>query len=503
MLLIHPPVTKPSEPPAGIARLAGMLRNYGVECDLLDANLEGLLYLIKKPGEASDRWTARAYRNTHRNLVSLKDGQTYRNLDRYKRTVLDLNRVLEMSSPSMTVRVSLTNYQHQRLSPLRSSDLLEAAEKPEENLFFPYFSRRLIELLEEKPKKVVGFSLNFLSQALCTFAMIGFLKRRFPDLTLIAGGGLITSWMRKPGWVNPFDGLIDHMIAGPGEDPLLSFLGLEPGRENNFWPDYTLLPICDYFSPGAILPYSASSGCYWNKCSFCPEQAEKNPYSSVPADEVIHDLRVLSAQTRPVLIHLLDNAISPTLMRAMSQNPTGVPWYGFTRITSHLTNRDFCEALRRSGCVMLKLGLESGDQGVLDCEQKGVNLETASKALRTLKAAGIATYAYLLFGTPSETLDAARKTLQFTVAHTEQIDFLNLAIFNLPVYGPDTKGLDTELLYEGDLSLYTGFVHPKGWHRGLVRQYLDKEFRRHPAISSILRREPPLFTSNHAPLFCV
>ena len=503
MLLIHPPVTKPSEPPAGIARLAGMLGHYGVECDLLDANLEGLLYLIKKPGEASDRWTERAYRNARKNLASLKEERTYRNLDRYKRTVLDLNRVLAMSSPSVAARVSLTNYSHVSLSPLSSSDLLKAAETPEENPFFPYFNRRLTELVEENPKRVIGFSLNFLSQAVSTFAMLGFLRRRFPEITLIAGGGLITSWMRRPGWANPFGGLIDHMIAGPGENPMLSFLDLEQSKKNNFLPDYNPLPLSDYFSPGAILPYSASSGCYWNKCSFCPERAEKNPYLPAHAGEVTRHLRILAAQTRPVLIHLLDNAISPTLMKSMCENPIGVPWYGFARITHDLTNRDFCEALKRSGCIMLKVGLESGDQGVLDREQKGVDLEIASSALKTLKAAGIATYAYLLFGTPSETLSAARKTLQYTVAHCEQIDFLNLAIFNLPVYGPDTNGLETELLYEGDLSLYTGFSHPKGWHRGLVRQFLDKEFKRHPAISSILRRDPPLFTSNHAPLFCI
>ncbi|MDY0042821.1 MAG: radical SAM protein, partial [Desulforhabdus sp.] len=61
----------------------------------------------------------------------------------------------------------------------------------------------------------------------------------------------------------------------------------------------------------------------------------------------------------------------------------------------------------------------------------------------------------------------------------------------------------TGLMYEGDLSLYTGFIHPKGWHRALVRQFFDREFKRHPVIASILREDPPLFTSNHAPFFCM
>ncbi len=150
---------------------------------------------------------------------------------------------------------------------------------------------------------------------------------------------------------------------------------------------------------------------------------------------------------------------------------------------------------------MLKLGMESGDQAVLDAMQKGVDLEEASSALKTIKKAGIATFVYLLFGTPPETLAEARKTLDFVAKHHEEIDFLNLAIFNLPVYGPDTESLETRIFYEGDLSLYVDFEHPRGWNRKRVRQFLDKEFKRHRAIAPILRRDPPVFTSNHAAFF--
>jgi hypothetical protein len=150
---------------------------------------------------------------------------------------------------------------------------------------------------------------------------------------------------------------------------------------------------------------------------------------------------------------------------------------------------------------MLQLGMESGDQEVLDRLQKGIQLDTAARALRNLAGAGIAPYVYLLFGTPAETRTSARKTLDFTAKHSEQISFLNLAIFNLPVYSPETPDLVTKGFHEGDLSLYTDFHHPRAWDRNSIRQFLDKEFRRHPAISPILRRDPPFFTSNHAPFF--
>jgi len=48
---------------------------------------------------------------------------------------------------------------------------------------------------------------------------------------------------------------------------------------------------------------------------------------------------------------------------------------------------------------MLKLGLESGDQGVLDQMKKGFCLEEASRVIKNLREAGISTYVYLLFGT--------------------------------------------------------------------------------------------------------
>ncbi len=107
------------------------------------------------------------------------------------------------------------------------------------------------------------------------------------------------------------------------------------------------------------------------------------------------------------------------------------------------------------------------------------------------------------FGTPQETIAEARRTLEFTVRHSEEISFLNLALFNLPLHGEGISNLITEKFSEGDLSLYTGFHHPSGWNRGKVRQFLDKEFKRDPAVAEILRRDPPIFASNHAPFFAM
>lgn len=502
IILIHPPVSKPSEPPAGIARLAGCLQANGIGYQIIDANLEGMLYLAAKTAKensVSDRWTMRACKHLEENLAALRDGKTYRNKSRYQRTVTDINHLCRSAGKVCNVDLTLADYRDQQLTPVKSSDLLFAAEKPELNPFYPYFSFRLGSALAEEPD-FIGFSLNYLSQALSTLAMIGFIRKNNPRQKIILGGSLTTSWIKIPGSSNIFRGLVDEIVAGRGEKKLLDLLGRENGRINSP-PIYHDFPIDKYLSPATILPYSMAGGCYWHQCLFCPEKTEDNPYQPQSATQVLAQLQMLSGELHPGLIHILDNAISPSLLNVLAQNSFGVPWYGFTRITRHLTDEDFCRSLKNSGCVMLKLGIESGDQEVLDKLHKGIDLGTVSRALKTLKRTGIATYVYLLFGTPPENEESAMKTLNFAVNHRDCIDFLNLAIFNLPVLSDDAQTLSTRDFYEGDLSLYKSFVHPLGWQRADVRNFLEKIFKKHPAVAEIIRRTPELFTSNHAPFF--
>lgn len=500
MILIHPPLSKPCEPPAGIARLAGAIDSEKVPLSIFDANLDSILWAISGPFESDDTWTRRSAKNIRANLDYLQNRKRPWDIARYTRAVTDVNRVLEKSLSLSGVRVSLSNCQYKNLSPLKSRDLIRAAEEPEKNPFYPYFRDRLVPQFSKASNDHIGISLNFLSQALAAFSMIGLLRREYPGARIILGGGLVTSWMKSPGWKNPFSGLVDDMVAGPGEDYVLGLMGVEKSK-SHVRPVYNKFPLKDYLSPGLILPYSASSGCYWGDCLFCPEKAEGNPFISLSVELVMDDLESLIKQHNPIFVHFLDNAMSPSLLKGLVARPLTVPWYGFVRITEHFRDYDFCMGLKKSGCAMLKIGIESGDQGVLDNLRKGIDLETASMSLKNIKKAGIGTYLYFLFGTPPEGPAEANKTLDFVKRHHKEIDFLNLAIFNMPIHGPDSEKYDTTQFYEGDLSLYSNFKHPKGWDRDKVRAFLDNEFKKEPSIRTIVKRNPPFFTSNHAAFF--
>jgi len=500
MIIIHPPLTKPCEPPAALAYLSSMLESHGHKCTVFDMNINCLNFTLNTLTTDNDTWSKRALKGKEKNIMALRAPGIYSNLDRYKRAVSDLNRLLENNGKKFNLRLSLGNYVDQDKSPLKGHDLQRAAQQYERNIFHIYFSSKLNELIDLHRPSIIGFSLNYLSQALCTFAMIGFIKSHFPEIRIVLGGGLITTWLSNPDWCNPFPELVDHYVSGKGEEPLLKLLSIT--RTIDYVkPNYTDLLHNEYLSPGFILPFTTSSGCFWKKCTFCPEKTENSPYTHIPPAITVNTLNTLVRDCSPSLIHLLDNAISPSTLNAISQTPPGIPWYGFARIDSQLSDREFCIALKKSGCTMLKLGLESGNQAVLDNMEKGIDLHIASKILKNLHSAGIATYVYLLFGTPAETRLEAEQTLSFIEKHHRYISFLNLAIFNLPRYSAETSFLEIADFYDGDLSIYRDFTHPRGWNRQQVRYFLDTIFKRSPIISAILKRDPPFFTSNHAPFF--
>ena len=418
-----------------------------------------------------------------------------------RRAVIEIDHALGVLSGGRACRVGLTTYRHENLSPLRSVDLIASAENPEENVFFPYLDTLVSDILTRHAPDVVGISVTFLDQALTAFALAGLVRERAPRVRIVLGGGLVTSWVKGPCRDNPFAGVADELVAGPGEEFVLGLAGIRKPAAISPPPAYEPFTGNAYLSPGLVLPYATSTGCYWGRCSFCPEKAEGSSFVALDPSTVIEQVETLHESLHPCLVHFTDNAMSPSLLRSLAHRGLGVPWYGFARVTPELADPDFCRSLRSSGCVMLQLGIESGDQDVLDELHKGIRLEDASVVLTSLHEAGIGTYVYLLFGTPAENEASARRTLAFTEAHAPLIDFLNLAVFTMPRFSEEAASLPTYDFSEADLSLYRGFVHPRGWDRTRVRRFLDREFRQNQAVARILRNDPPFFTSSHAPFF--
>jgi radical SAM superfamily enzyme YgiQ (UPF0313 family) len=66
-----------------------------------------------------------------------------------------------------------------------------------------------------------------------------------------------------------------------------------------------------------------------------------------------------------------------------------------------------------SGCVRVKIGVESGSERILAAMRKGETLDEMRAAADILRGVGIPFTAYLMTGFPGETDDDLRKTISF------------------------------------------------------------------------------------------
>ena len=518
VLLIHPPAAKAGEPPLGLAVLQASLKARDAKVSVFDANLDSYRYLLRpetlaaKTGSVLSTRLRRALRHTESSLSLLCRPAGAADPARYATAVRYLNDALTLhGGTSGSERLTLGDYHHGELSEFSQRDLERLAAGEARTLFHDYFDSELLPAMAQQRPRLLALSINYRHQVLPAFELAGLLRRRFPGVPLVAGGGMISCWqsalfetgMRLP--------VFDHLVAGPGEQPLYDLLEKSSGLDYliedaltlAFEPDFTGLDPAYYFSPHPVLPVTASRGCYWARCLFCPEAASPtHPYKAFPGQELPRLLLSLADRWRVRHFHLTDNAIPPSALQSLAAQADqlhDLSWYGFVRFESALLEGNLIERLAGCGCRLLQLGLESGSQAVLNRLAKGTQLSVAAAVLQRLKQAGITTYVYVLLGTPGETADEARQTKDFLEAHADHIDYLNLAIMNMPRHSALAAKADAGAVAQ-PLDLYLPMDEDAAERRA-ARRFLQGELLACPAIKTIVNRTPPLFTSNHAFFF--
>ena len=95
----------------------------------------------------------------------------------------------------------------------------------------------------------------------------------------------------------------------------------------------------------------------------------------------------------------------------------GVRWFGNGR-ADNLTNPEFVARLRASGCWMLSLGIESESDEVRRDMMKKLEREKIRLAIQNLRAAGIKSFGFFIFGYPGDTPASIART----AAYAREID---------------------------------------------------------------------------------
>lgn len=88
-------------------------------------------------------------------------------------------------------------------------------------------------------------------------------------------------------------------------------------------------------------------------------------------------------------------------------------WSGQTRID--FITPELIDLAKHSGCYMLGIGVESGDDEILNNSMRGYTVDDVRKAVRIIKNANITLGTYYILGHPNETRVSVKKTVDLAV----------------------------------------------------------------------------------------
>jgi len=92
-----------------------------------------------------------------------------------------------------------------------------------------------------------------------------------------------------------------------------------------------------------------------------------------------------------------------------------IQWFGNAR-ADNLTDPAFVHRLKRSGCWMLALGIESESDEVRKDMVKRLERQKIQAAFKNMRDAGIRSFAFFIFGYPGETLKTMDQTIEYAIA---------------------------------------------------------------------------------------
>ena len=151
-------------------------------------------------------------------------------------------------------------------------------------------------------------------------------------------------------------------------------------------------------SEGSSLIIQITLGCSWNKCAFCEMYTSKKftVRNEIDVFEEIEAFAPYAEQIRKVFLADGDPLVlsTPRLLRILEKlkntfpNLRRISTYASPGNINNKTNKDL-KSLKNAGLTLLYVGIESGDNEVLEAIQKGETFDSTVAGLNKAKAAGI------------------------------------------------------------------------------------------------------------------
>jgi len=308
-----------------------------------------------------------------------------------------------------------------------------------------YASVGLAMLLPEEVT-LIGLSVPMGPQLFPAMVLVEFLKTIRPNARIVLGGptmSLMREWelelmlRRLPA--------IDAIVRYEGEAPLFALC--EQATEGTWHPagvpgiscleDDVVKhqapgpgPVLDRVPPAAYDPdlvavladadlgVVQTRGCYWGKCAYCDfvELYDGSPrYRSRSPASFVDEVATLQAKYNVRRFSLITEAIPPAFSMKFSnlviERGLDMIWGSFAMVDRHFTPQHF-EAMVKSGCDHLVIGLETMTDRVLALVHKYSTGNDNERFLRMAHAAGIRLLVNLIPDLPTTTYAEAMASLE-------------------------------------------------------------------------------------------
>ncbi len=272
-------------------------------------------------------------------------------------------------------------------------------------------------------------------------ALSRIIKEAFPSAKQVLGGSAAGSGYKF--FLN--DGIIDFLVAGEGEEAIVDVLSGNwqnnssvaslkgrsvPSRQiindlNSLsMPSYKDFNARAYIDNNFLhtgwryMPMIASRGCPF-ACSFCyPNfgnvvrlRAEELVISEMEYLRKDYDIEAVYFWDE---IQFLNKGWMENFCRKLLARKSGVKWVCVSR-ASLLGEKDLplLRLAKKAGCLRIAIGIESGNQDILNMMNKKTEVKQMEHAIRIIRTAGIKATGSILAGYPGETGKTLRDTVNF------------------------------------------------------------------------------------------